>query len=306
MALRQFRKTRKVREAGVPVEPDNNKILLPLKGMVGQRVRIVELAKVSMNGMVGIVQQWDKAKGRFTVRLTTGKLVSLKPSNLSPDATPIKHQTYSDGASGSCAGCRQIRPTKYLRRCARCRLVAYCSKDCQRSDWRVHKVMCKRFRKVRKAKAADESLGVVEHTQRFRRLFIKGEWTAAEKEARAALDVSLATGGVGGHTIARFKEGTSLEVVDHVTLAMNVSNCHNMQGDYRAALDPLLEVMKTETRNPMLFYSVGVLKKKMGDFPGSIESYRRAVAITPSDKFPSHMLSGFGVTWATFYIKQVT
>ncbi|KAK5732565.1 hypothetical protein LTR17_010380 [Elasticomyces elasticus] len=30
-----------------------------------------------------------------------------------------------------------------LLKCGRCRCVSYCSKDCQRKDWKLHKVLCK-------------------------------------------------------------------------------------------------------------------------------------------------------------------
>jgi len=31
-----------------------------------------------------------------------------------------------------------------LRKCARCWVVAYCSKSCQITDWSVHKLVCKK------------------------------------------------------------------------------------------------------------------------------------------------------------------
>ena len=32
-----------------------------------------------------------------------------------------------------------------LSACGNCKLVAYCSKECQRSDWKSHKLQCQRF-----------------------------------------------------------------------------------------------------------------------------------------------------------------
>eukprot|EP00004_Rigifila_ramosa_P015510 TRINITY_DN3604_c0_g1_i1.p1 TRINITY_DN3604_c0_g1~~TRINITY_DN3604_c0_g1_i1.p1 ORF type:complete len:1313 (+),score=242.86 TRINITY_DN3604_c0_g1_i1:582-3941(+) len=40
-----------------------------------------------------------------------------------------------------CAHCQQSKPD--MQRCTRCRTVLYCSKDCQRADWKVHKALCK-------------------------------------------------------------------------------------------------------------------------------------------------------------------
>ncbi|KAJ5084182.1 hypothetical protein NUU61_008761 [Penicillium alfredii] len=31
---------------------------------------------------------------------------------------------------------------KSLQRCARCKLISYCSRDCQRADWKIHKRYC--------------------------------------------------------------------------------------------------------------------------------------------------------------------
>ncbi|XP_068924327.1 putative protein MSS51 homolog, mitochondrial isoform X1 [Petaurus breviceps papuanus] len=45
-----------------------------------------------------------------------------------------------------CARCRvlpdQLPDSKILRRCKRCRNVYYCSPECQRTDWPVHKKVC--------------------------------------------------------------------------------------------------------------------------------------------------------------------
>jgi hypothetical protein len=35
-----------------------------------------------------------------------------------------------------------------LSRCGACQSVKYCSTGCQSADWKKHKVVCKRLRKV--------------------------------------------------------------------------------------------------------------------------------------------------------------
>jgi hypothetical protein len=40
----------------------------------------------------------------------------------------------------SCASCRKI--SENLKRCSRCRTVVYCSVECQRGHWTLHKTVC--------------------------------------------------------------------------------------------------------------------------------------------------------------------
>lgn len=43
-------------------------------------------------------------------------------------------------AAGRCSACGKEGP---LRNCARCRAVSYCSEECQRAQWPLHKADCK-------------------------------------------------------------------------------------------------------------------------------------------------------------------
>ena len=45
-----------------------------------------------------------------------------------------------------CFTCRQITDCK---KCSKCRLVKYCSSDCQNNDWTKHKVICEDYRILR-------------------------------------------------------------------------------------------------------------------------------------------------------------
>ena len=53
---------------------------------------------------------------------------------------------------GPCANCndskRKDDETKGLLRCNGCKLVRYCSSDCQLIDWKNHKMICKRLIKA--------------------------------------------------------------------------------------------------------------------------------------------------------------
>ena len=43
----------------------------------------------------------------------------------------------------SCKKCNKSNS----RTCSNCKKVHYCSKECQASDWKIHKVHCKKYRK---------------------------------------------------------------------------------------------------------------------------------------------------------------
>ena len=50
-------------------------------------------------------------------------------------------------------GAREAHP-EHFKRCAACRAVVYCSKECQAADWPAHKKACKA---ARKAKTEDKA-----------------------------------------------------------------------------------------------------------------------------------------------------
>ena len=60
-----------------------------------------------------------------------------------------KDQEYRTFFVGLCFHCnepgRSCCPSKALQRCNGCQLVSYCSKECQKNDWNVHKYVCKEF-----------------------------------------------------------------------------------------------------------------------------------------------------------------
>ncbi|KAI9879369.1 MAG: hypothetical protein M1830_008667, partial [Pleopsidium flavum] len=52
----------------------------------------------------------------------------------------------SSSPSSSCAACHKTGSSSHpLKLCAKCRKTTYCSRDCQKADWKTHKKDCSRF-----------------------------------------------------------------------------------------------------------------------------------------------------------------
>jgi hypothetical protein len=93
----------------------------------GTRVLVQRLvAKPEHNGKRALVVSFDARSGRYCVALDDGKELSLKAECV---------------AKAGCAavGCRSEEASSV---CARCEAVRYCSRECQRADWKAHKLVC--------------------------------------------------------------------------------------------------------------------------------------------------------------------
>jgi hypothetical protein len=108
--------------AAAPVAADAAR-LLP----AGTRVLLQRLvAKPEHNGKRARVLSFDARTGRYAVALDDGKELSLKAECV---------------ARAGCAavGCASEEASSV---CARCEAVRYCSRECQRTDWKAHKPVC--------------------------------------------------------------------------------------------------------------------------------------------------------------------
>lgn len=86
----------------------------------------------------------EEEKERFTSASKSGGSVATGgafPS--SPSSTPTPAPAQNQG----CEKCGKVGDGK-LSRCGACQSVKYCSTGCQSADWKKHKVVCKRLRKV--------------------------------------------------------------------------------------------------------------------------------------------------------------
>jgi hypothetical protein len=93
----------------------------------GTRVLVHRLvAKPEHNGKRARVVSFDAHTGRYTVALDDGKELSLKPECVAR-------------ARCAAAGCASEEASSV---CSRCQVVRYCSRECQRTDWKAHKPVC--------------------------------------------------------------------------------------------------------------------------------------------------------------------
>jgi hypothetical protein len=93
----------------------------------GTRVLVQRLvAKPEHNGKRARVVSFDARTGRYTVMLDDGKELSLKAECVAR-------------AGCAAAGCASEEASSV---CARCEAVRYCSRECQRTDWKAHKPVC--------------------------------------------------------------------------------------------------------------------------------------------------------------------
>jgi hypothetical protein len=93
----------------------------------GTRVLVQRLvAKPEHNGKRARVLSFDARTGRYALALDDGKELSLKAECVAR-------------AGCAAAGCASEEASSL---CSRCQAVRYCSRECQRTDWKAHKPVC--------------------------------------------------------------------------------------------------------------------------------------------------------------------
>jgi tetratricopeptide (TPR) repeat protein len=93
----------------------------------GTRVLVHRLVtKPEHNGKRARVLSFDACTGRYAIALDDGKELSLKAECVAR-------------AGCALAGCASEEASSV---CSRCEAVRYCSRECQRTDWKAHKPVC--------------------------------------------------------------------------------------------------------------------------------------------------------------------
>jgi hypothetical protein len=98
--------------------------------LLGRRVRLTGLnARPELNGRTGVATEFSTEAERYTIKLSEGESVRVRPANLEHDVV----------LSAACAGCGAENAR---RRCSRCLTVFFCNTSCQRSNWPSHRATC--------------------------------------------------------------------------------------------------------------------------------------------------------------------
>jgi hypothetical protein len=114
----------RIRSANAPTRPAAG---TPQSLPAGTRVLVQRLvAKPEHNGKRACVVSFDARTGRYAVSLDDGKELSLKAE-------------FVARAGCASAGCASEEASSV---CARCQAARYCSRECQRTDWKAHKPVC--------------------------------------------------------------------------------------------------------------------------------------------------------------------
>jgi hypothetical protein len=86
----------------------------------------------------------------FDVNLTGNgctKMARVSPHNVEEDDGVVYicvDPSYNDNDTMYCDGCGTGISETPLKKCARCEKVRYCSKECQKNEWKQHKHECKK------------------------------------------------------------------------------------------------------------------------------------------------------------------
>ncbi len=129
-------------------------------------------------------------------------------------------QTASDDAAQTdicmvCGASALDKPGKVkLQKCGRCKMVSYCSQECQRTHWPAHKKVCKKLAKIR-ARGVANTLPKRSAKQPKPKPVPAG---ASLEEHRAAAAATLGRGAAAAAALAGAAHGTGEDTFPFVTL----------------------------------------------------------------------------------------
>ncbi|CAG2112524.1 unnamed protein product, partial [Medioppia subpectinata] len=69
----------------------------------------------------------------------------LSPGDVITQDIPFIHILHDEYKDNYCDNC--VQRSDQLKRCAKCLHMYYCSKECQKNDWKYHKNECPLYRR---------------------------------------------------------------------------------------------------------------------------------------------------------------
>jgi len=81
------------------------------------------------------------------VEITSAKIIFPEPPPEGAYILLTSDENYFDEilVGRGCMSCGRVSGTEVLRRCSGCYVVKYCSRECQKKEWRDHKIVCEAF-----------------------------------------------------------------------------------------------------------------------------------------------------------------
>ena len=101
---------------------------------------LLQRDSIDFDVLLRAYQDWD------VLLLAANDAAKVFPVNVGfIEDTPSKcHARREDMlANRTCMGCRNRVPKEQLKKCSACKTVRYCSKECQKKAWKIHKRTCK-------------------------------------------------------------------------------------------------------------------------------------------------------------------
>ena len=199
----------------------------------------------------------------------------------------------------TCDGCGKSCVTERLKQCTNCQGVRYCSRDCQRNDWKNHKKMCARMRTARKqpdSASADDA--AVAAYLRSSRLEERGDLAGSMVELQRAYSLApthpaildkmatkLCDGGRVDEGIAIFERLIAIDPArDGVDITMgNCARAHMMKGNLPRAIELFDEARRLSPTNPMYPGLQGMAFMSSGRAQEAMDALDRAIELCGDD-----------------------
>ena len=242
--------------------------------------------KPHLNGRVAICMGYQATKQRYAIQLKETWTDPDEPDTEKSHQLCLRRENFvvlrrAEGSKcmdlhATCRGCDKSFGLDYIQKCAKCKVVQYCSKACQKQHWFAkHKRVCSTVRTTRKATDLLPSMGKPEDRRMAREFRIEryrneGKYVKAEKEIRLLLQ--------------------EFAVEEDAVYWFQISQCLCGQDRHEEAIGALQRVVgvpRSESEKDIVAFSYkiyGVLLQSIkNDIEGARGAYRAGLKLQPDD-----------------------